>query len=489
MGGVFSKQKGGDKEENKNEKWEKVKLANLLDHIATKYILTQNFKDLENLHNTEYCDKLVILTSKIIDNYFSSREVPWLSQRTEQGNVVNKMNPKDNLMFTSKENFKEMENITPLTKTRMCNGIAKFYVKIAHLFAAITKTINPQYTYIDDLGIKQTVELKDKHKIEKDKKVSWSQLSLCSRRIRALMTRQNNENGITIKHQSCNLNQMGGDPISIKDNNYLTTIDDIMDEELSKDNDTLTDIQIDNIETLQEQIDDLSPKEDEQHKILDNLSDEPGIPELEYLYWDDFDFITGKFKGMRDETKQIYLEDVHKFYKAFTGKETVPDDIKSFSDIKLIEFHNKKLCLKKGTTEFNNLSPEEKESSIQWQQTYGPEKTELFDKYAKHLASMISNTKNYETKLKDILGEIFSYNFDKKKNKKTLTIHPKLNMDSLDDIIERTRNIIIELYITCEKDFKEGMKLFEAVVQKKLFQNRNRKDKLLNNLAEELMTP
>lgn len=102
---------------------------------------------------------------------------------------------------------------------------------------------------------------------------------------------------------------------------------------------------------------------------------------------------------------------------------------------------------------------------------------------------MISNTKNYETKLKDILGEIFSYNFDKKKNKKTLTIHPKLNMDSLDDIIERTRNIIIELYITCEKDFKEGMKLFEAVVQKKLFQNRNRKDKLLNNLAEELMTP
>ncbi len=487
MGGVFSKQSGGNKEENKNEKWKKAKLPNLLDNIATKYILTQNFKDLENLHNTEYCDKLVVLTSKIIDNYFDSKDVPWLSQRTEQGIVVDKMNPKENLMFTTKDNFDKMQDITPLTKTRMCNGIAKFYVKIAHLFAAITKTINPQYTYIDDLGVKQTVDLKDKNKIGKDKKVSWSQLSLCSRRIKALMTRQNNENGIVIKHKACDMQQMGGDLTSIKDDSYLNTIDDIMNEELSKDNVTLTDSQIDSIETLQEQIDDLSPKE-EIHNTINNLSDEPGIPELEHLYWDDFDFATGKFKGMTDKTKQIYLEDVRKFYKSFTGNDTVPDDIKTFSDIKLIDFHNKKLCSKKGTTEFNKLSPEEKDLSIQWQKSHGPEKNDLFDKYAKHLATMISNTKTYENQLKDILGEIFSYRLNEKNNKKTLTIHPELTMDTLNEKIEKTRNIIIELYISCEKDFKEGMKLFEAVVQNKLLQNRNRKDDVLNSLAEELLT-
>jgi len=29
MGGIFSKQKGGNKDENKNERWEKAKLPNI----------------------------------------------------------------------------------------------------------------------------------------------------------------------------------------------------------------------------------------------------------------------------------------------------------------------------------------------------------------------------------------------------------------------------------------------------------------------------
>ena len=50
---------------------------------------------------------------------------------------------------------------------------------------------------------------------------------------------------------------------------------------------------------------------------------------------------------MTDETKKVYLEDVYKFYKSFTGNDTVPQDIKSFSDIKLNDFHNKNYALKK----------------------------------------------------------------------------------------------------------------------------------------------
>ena len=148
----------------------------------------------------------------------------------------------------------------------------------------------------------------------------------------------------------------------------------------------------------------------------------------------------------------------------------------------------KNYAIKKGSVDYNELTPEEKELSIQWQKSHGPEKTDLFKKYAEHLALMISNTKGYEKKLKDILGEIFSYKIDNKKKKKVLTIHPELTMTKLNEIIEKTRNIIIDLYINCEKDFKEGMKLFEAVVQNKILENRNRKDTVLNNLAEELMT-
>ena len=34
----------------------------------------------------------------------------------------------------------------------MCNGIAKFYISIAHLYTAIVKALNPVYVYEDRDG-------------------------------------------------------------------------------------------------------------------------------------------------------------------------------------------------------------------------------------------------------------------------------------------------------------------------------------------------
>ena len=39
---------------------ENLEAVDLLDIIATKYILTQNFQDMKKLGQKEYCDKLVI---------------------------------------------------------------------------------------------------------------------------------------------------------------------------------------------------------------------------------------------------------------------------------------------------------------------------------------------------------------------------------------------------------------------------------------------
>ena len=58
----------------------KFKLPNVLDDIATKYILTQNFKDLTNLDKEEYCNKLIIMTSNIIKKYFNEKEIQYLEQ-------------------------------------------------------------------------------------------------------------------------------------------------------------------------------------------------------------------------------------------------------------------------------------------------------------------------------------------------------------------------------------------------------------------------
>jgi hypothetical protein len=63
------------------------------------------------------------------------------------------------------------------------------------------------------------------------------------------------------------------------------------------------------------------------------LADEPGIPELEELYYDDnYDFKTGKFIGMSEKTKQIFESDLQIFYNIFTGKSSMPPEIKKFSE-------------------------------------------------------------------------------------------------------------------------------------------------------------
>jgi len=71
---------------------------NIIDYIATYYILTMDFKSLSKLSEKEYCNKLVILTSDIIKRYFNDMEITFLSQRIKNGVEINEMN-KDNIIF------------------------------------------------------------------------------------------------------------------------------------------------------------------------------------------------------------------------------------------------------------------------------------------------------------------------------------------------------------------------------------------------------
>ena len=56
----------------------------VIDTIASYYILTMDFQSLTKLSEKEYCDKLVIITSDIIKNYFNDLEITYLAQRIEK---------------------------------------------------------------------------------------------------------------------------------------------------------------------------------------------------------------------------------------------------------------------------------------------------------------------------------------------------------------------------------------------------------------------
>ena len=61
-------QKNEDDSTKPDPETENMKIENVIDYTAAKYITTSSFTDMINLHKPEYCDKLVILTSKVIED-------------------------------------------------------------------------------------------------------------------------------------------------------------------------------------------------------------------------------------------------------------------------------------------------------------------------------------------------------------------------------------------------------------------------------------
>ena len=251
---------------SKTEKTNNLDLIDTLDFIACNYIFTLNYENMKKLYDKKYCDKLVVLTSDIINNYYNEIEVNQLSDRISFGeNFLHK--PKHEKII-----YYQKSDITDNSKQSNCNKIAKFYVKIGHLFSAILTTISPEYIYKDPKTGEITKKtLQQKKDIPPGVKPQIVSNSLCTKRLNLLLQNQ-------IKNP------------------------------LNKDN----------------------------YKQTDTLSEENGIPELMNLYLDsNYDFSTGLFTSMSPETELKYHKDLTDFYTSFTQEDIMPDTIKSFSDIKL----------------------------------------------------------------------------------------------------------------------------------------------------------
>jgi hypothetical protein len=92
----------------------------------------------------------------------------------------------------------------------------------------------------------------------------------------------------------------------------------------------------------------------------------------------------------------------------------------------------------------------------------------LFIDYAKNIQKMIDNAVNNQSKLLNIINELFTGINDPFTHKTKIRVHPKLNEKSLQKAIDNTRKFINKLYLNCELDFVEGIKLYEAIVEKKI---------------------
>jgi len=440
MGNLISNMK----KDNASEPTTPVSVRELMDYIATYYILTMDFNSLRKLQDKEYCDNLVILTSEIVEKYFTNMEITYLAQSIKkEGESNNSENEnegelqKDKVIFFSKDDLNNLDIKNPIKKKRICNGIAKFYIKIAHIFASILTTINPVYVYKDENGATVNATIYNKGKIPKNVQPEIRNLNICDNRINALKGDLNLDSvdEVSIHPKICSFNAKGG-------SNEVGT----------------NEIQANEEEPIEEK----------------TLADEPGIPELMELYYDDkYDYVTGKFTGMTEQTKALFQENLKYFFTVFTDGKEMPEDITKFSDIKLRAYHNMPEC--KGDKPLLKTS------------VSGKLTDELFKKYAENLRGMIKKSKDNQELLLDVLNKLFSYTVNPETNKKQIRVNPKLTESSLQEVVLETRAIIVKLYLTCETDFTNGIKLYEAIVEKKILDTTQAQLSTLEKMSDKLV--
>lgn len=482
--------KNTKQQENKEDDIENMNFENVISYVAAKFITQANFKDLQKLHKPEYCNKLIVLTSKIIKKYLNQREIEYLKQKTRGGQEVNEMT-KENITFFTKEDIDNIDVGSNLKKKRICLKLATFYIKIAHLFAAIATTINPSYTYTDTNGITHTISFKERSSIPKGVEIKTRYNNLCKARIEAIRPREQTENKIRLRMKNCDMNQ--------------------------KINSEVDGVQV--------------PIASTETKTLD---DEIGIPELETLYHDIYDLEQDNYLKMSEQAQTQYQQDLERFYKSFTGSPHYPNthgfiienmrdvpendiiqlltsnnganvvylkkrtnkfyvkvdntskrnaiiadknilynnyplvisawEIKKFSDIQLADFHNHPMCTEEKST---------------WKQSYSASPNDkLFKEYAEHIRKMIENSQKKEKNLLNIIKEIFSFWFDPQKQEKMLVINPDLTEDRLQELINTARDNIIDIYISCQEDFIKGIELFSAIQTSKMIETSQRRIEL-----------
>jgi len=377
---------------------------------------------------------LVLLPANVVHDYSNVHEVNYLAQRLEKDEVKNYMT-QDGVVILDKKKIEDgvydVQNATQ--KTRLCYGLAKFYVKISQIFAGIVTTINPVFTYTDENGIKHEKTLMKKNEIperfltgDKRNRRAKTRVNLCNNRLNSLINNKSfepDENGnITIKPNLCMAN------IDKSSNN------------------------------------------------VKGLGDEPGIPELEFLYYDKFDSNTGKYTGMTDTMKKKYLEDVEAFFKAFTDNEEFPEDgsIRKMSDIKLRDLRNIKGCRREG-------------GNIYQREYSGPLKHKLFKQYVDQTKQMMDNMKKNQDKLLSIIDDLFVFTINPQTKKKEIRVNPMLTEKTLPKVEKNARDLIKNLYIQCESDFMKGLEIFEAIVEKQIHDTTIQQKESLQRRSENML--
>jgi len=114
---------------SKSERSETMDNINM---IAANYILKN--RDMDLLLDQTYCNQLHVITKKAFDKNFTLSEVELMNKHG--------INAKEKIYSVSSDSWAKNQ-VDAVRKDEICSQLSTFYVKIAHIFAAIVDTIKP----------------------------------------------------------------------------------------------------------------------------------------------------------------------------------------------------------------------------------------------------------------------------------------------------------------------------------------------------------
>jgi hypothetical protein len=355
----------------------------------------------------------------------------------------------------------------------MCTEIAKYYVKIAHLFAAIITTLNPVFSWrssasssrailspyippvphgqtgadveqgaeaVEGIEAVEKTTLENKHYIsEMAKDVKIENLNFCNSRIADLMDM---DELTDLLNDESIMNTMSGEqPVSeIKIKTKLCSSNLNNSSSVGMGTGTGTGTGTRNVKTVY---------------------DLPGFAELSRLYNDKYNASKGRFDKMSAKSRDEKKRNIDLLYTLFTGNPNPPKDIRSFRDIPLHSFSDTADC----------SSPDS-----MLNKTYvGNTKDKLFVDYVEQVKKMIYDSNMIRNSLLEIIDSIFITNTSSESgDKMKYIIDPNLTYEELNNLIDETRKIILKLYVNCEKNFIHTLKILQGIIEAQMFETGQR---------------
>ena len=452
MGNQPSTANSGDDKPNNNT----TELAEYINTIASELIRGQDFRDMKDLLDPKKCNDLVIITADIFEKYLTGKEVEYLDHRIKDGIVDTNSETAltvENVAFFKKRDLKNLDVDTRdsdrslgTRKRRICIGIAKFYIKLAHVFAAIKTTINEEF--IKDSSSGRERERHDDYQKGDyydyyDKKYGGgypdgrAKLSLCGRRLISLLNDRNSSRGTVLSPEIC---------------------------------------------------------KSEYNNRIQKLDDELGIPELESLYNNLYEYDEAKsdwkkqFSGRDKKNNEEYKRDLKSLYNQITSDYTdetaqnkaLPNEITRFSDVNVPSYDRTVRCDKNDKSSLRN----EILYKVGDQFVENP----LIIEYTRHIKEMEDEIQKKHKELTEILKEMFKSKKLDDSEKTEIVIDPELTFKKLQGIVEKTRKIIVSMYLDCDKNYKKGIRLFSQMVASKIVDRAEEStDKILKQRDEDLV--